>query len=176
MNKITYYGNEKEIAEAISTLKKYERRHKNAHLTSMKEAKARLIIQDLIDRHDLTAGILINENNVWSRTRILINLEQIKKTGLLYSINHGEHAVLSQYFYQFLITCGSVPHNDVNGWIQFYPTIEHLKRFFKHNEYGRQVSKSIPVQWTDVKRIVDAIEAQLFPLESYVKSQQKEKK
>jgi len=176
MNKITYYGSEKEIAEAINVLKKYERRHKKGpRLINMKEAKARLIIQDLIDKNNLTAGILINGNNVWSMTRILTNLECIKKTGLLYSIDNGEHAVLSQYFYQFLIICGSTAHGDVNGWVQFYPTIEHLKRFFKRNEFGKRVSESIPVQWTDVKRIVDMIEARLFPLESYVKSQQEKK-
>lgn len=175
MNKITYYGSEKEIAEAVTALKKYERHRKRGRLTSMKEAKARLVIQDLIDKHDLTAGILINGNSVWSKTRILTNLERIKKTGLLYSIDNGEHAVLSQYFYQFLIICGSTAHGDISGWVQFYPTIEHLKRFFKRNEFGKRVNESIPAQWTDVKRIVDAIEAQLFPLESYVKSQQKEK-
>ena len=176
MNKITYYGSEKEIAEAVTVLKKYERRHKKGpHLINMKEAKARLIIQDLIDKNNLTAGILVNGNNVWSITRILTNLECIKKTGLLYSIDDGEHAVLSQYFYQFLIICGSTAHGDVNGWVQFYPTIEHLKRFFKRNEFGKRVNESIPAQWTDVKRIVDVIEARLFPLESYVKSQQKEK-
>ena len=177
MNKITYYGSEKEIAEAVTVLKEYERRHKKRrpHLVSIKEAKARLIIQDLIDKHNLTAGILINGNNVWSKIRILKNLKRIKKTGLLYSIDNGEHAVLSQYFYQFLIICGSTPHGDINGWIKFYPTIEHIKRFFKHNEFGKRVNESIPAQWTDVKRIVEAIEAQLFPLESYVKSQQEKK-
>ena len=175
MNKITYYGSEKEIAEAVAVLKKYDRRHKKGRLVNMKEAKARLTIQDLIDKHDLTAGILINSSNVWSKTRILANLERIKKTGLLYSIDNGEHAVLSQYFYQFLIVCGSVAHGDINGWIHIYPTIEHLKRFFKRNEFGKRVNESIPAQWTDVKRIVDVIEAQLFPLESYVKSQQEKK-
>ena len=176
MNKITYYGSEKEIAEAVAVLKKYERRHKKGlQLVNMKEAKARLIIQDLIDKHDLTAGILINGNNVWSKSRVLANLEHIKKTGLLYSIDNGEHAVLSQYFYQFLIVCGSVAHGDVSGWVHIYPTIEHLKRFFKRNELGKRVNESIPAQWIDVKRIVEAIEAQLFPLESYVKSQQNKK-
>ena len=176
MNKITYYGSEKEIAEAVAVLKKYDRCHKKGpRLVNMKEAKARLIIQDLIDKHDLTAGILINGSNVWSKTRILANLERIKKTGLLYSIDDDEHVVLSQYFYQFLIVCGSMAHGDVNGWIHIYPTIEHLKRFFKRNEFGKRVNESIPAQWTDVKRIVDAIEAQLFPLESYVKSQQEKK-
>jgi hypothetical protein len=173
MNKITYYGSEKEIAEAVSALKKYDRRHKKGKLMNIKEAKARVIIQDLIDEHDLTAGILINGNNVWSKTRILANMEQIKKTGLLYSINHNEHPVLSQYFYQFLILCGSTAHSDINGWIHIYPTIERLKQFFKHNEFGKRVNESIPAQWTDVQLIVEAIEAQFFPLESYVKSQEK---
>jgi len=162
--KITYYGSEKEISEAIAVLKQQK------NLESMKESEARLIIQRLIDEHGLKASILVNGNTVWSKDRILSNLEQILKHGILYNEDQSKPPILSHYFYQFLsLDCGSIAHYDIHGWIHRYPTIEHLKKFFKQNEFGKRVLDWIPPEHTDARAIVQAIEMRLFPFQSYLK-------
>jgi len=166
MNKITYYGSEKDISEAITILKQQ-------NIVNMKEAEARLVIQGLIDEHHLRASILVNGNTVWSKDRILRNLERIMKQGTLYDENQKKPPILSRYFYQFLhLDCGSIAHYDIHGWIHKYPTIEHLKRFFKCNEFGKPVREWIPKSHTDVITIVEAIEQRLFPFETYMKTRQ----
>jgi hypothetical protein len=178
MNKITYYGSEKEISEAIDVLKKYESSHsKGPHLESMTEANARRIIQRLIDKHHLKASILVNGNSVWSKDRILKNLEKIMQHGTLYNYeDQSKPPILSHYFYQFLhLVCGSMAHYDIHGWTHKYPTIEHLKKFFKSNELGKRVLESIPPDRADARLIVEAIEAQLFPFETYMKQREQQK-
>lgn len=59
---------------------------------------------------------------------------------------------------------------NIHGWIAEYPTLEDLKKFFKKNELGYRVLDYIPSWHTDAKRIVEAIEIQLYPLESYMKA------
>ena len=175
MNKITYYGSEKEISEAIDALKKYEISHsKGPHLENMTEVNARLIIQRLIDKHHLKASILVNGNTVWSKDRILKNLGLIMKHGTLYNQeDQTKPPILSHYFYQFLhLVCGSIAHYDIHGWTHKYPTIEHLRKFFKRNELGKRVLESIPPDRADVRLIVEAIEAHLFPFETYLKQRE----
>jgi len=168
MNKITYFGSESEINEAIIILKKHE------NLKNMKEGDARLLIQRLTDEHHLKASILINGNRVWSKARILNNLERMMKHGTLYNIeNQKKPPFLSRYFYNFLhLECGGMTQYDIHGWIHKYPTIEHLKKFFKCNEFGKRVLDWIPTQHTDARAIVQEIETRLFPFESYMKSRE----
>jgi len=164
MIKITYYGSEKEISEAIAVLKQQK------NLESRKESEARLIIQELIDKHHLKASILVNGNTIWSKSRILQNIEQIIQHGTLYNEDQAKPPHLSHYFYQFLsLECGSIAHYDIHGWIHKYPTIEHLKKFFKQNEFGKRVLDWIPPEHTDARAIVQAIEMRLFPFQSYLK-------
>jgi len=172
MNKITYYGSETEISVAIETIKNYEKsKPKGPHLESMTEANARLVIQQLIDQNHLKASILVNGNSVWSKDRILKNLEQIMQHGTLYNEDQTKPPILSHYFYQFLhLVCGSVAHYDISGWIHKYPTVEHLRKFFKANELGKSVLESIPPERTDARVIVEAIESRLFPFETYMKT------
>jgi hypothetical protein len=81
-------------------------------------------------------------------------------------------AVLSDYFYEFItLNCGSDEHYDKAGWIGMYPTLEDLKRFFLHNEYGKRVIEYVPGWKTDVHKILDTIEIRLFPLRSYARYQ-----
>jgi len=163
MNKITYYGSETEITHAIAVLKQH------VHVKIMKEADARLLIQKLIDEHHLKATIHVNNNTVWSKDRILKNLERILNEGKLYN----EKPILSHYFYQFLhLVCGSTAHTDIHGWISKYPTAEHLKKFFKQNEFGKRVLDWIPGWHTDAKAIVETIETKLFPFETYMRTRQ----
>jgi len=168
MNKITYFGSEKDINEAIAALKKHP------NLQSIKESEARLIIQKLIDEHHLKASILVNGNTVWSKERMLRNLEKIMKHGTLYNAeDQNKPPILSRYFYQFLhLDCGSIAHYDIHGWIHKYPTVEHLKKFFKCNEFGKPVLEWIPPRMSDARAIVEAIEQQLFPFETYMKTRQ----
>jgi len=168
MNKITYFGSEKDISEAIAVLKEHP------NLQSVKESEARLIIQQLIDEHHLKASILINGNRVWSKARILNNLERIMKHGTLYNLeNQKKPPILSRYFYNFLhLECGSVAHYDIHGWIHKYSTIEHLKKFFKQNEFGQRVLEWIPVRHSDARAIVQEIEMRLFPFEAYMRQRE----
>jgi len=158
-NKLTYFGSEKEISEAIRVLKKHRA------LTMMKESDARLMIQKLIDEHHLKASILINGNTVWSKDRIIGNLEQIMKHGTLYDQDQNKPPILSQYFYQFLhLVCGSIAHYDIHGWIHKYPTVEHLKNFFKCNEFGKRVIDWIPKDRADAIAIVEQNRNVAFPI------------
>jgi len=168
MNKITYFGSEKDISEAIAVLKQYE------NLQNIKESEARLLIQKLIDEHHLKASILVNGNTIWSKDRILSNLEQIMKHGTLYNQeDQTKPPILSHYFYQFLhMVCGSIAHVDIHGWIHVYPTAEHLRRFFKKNELGKRVLDCIPEQQTDARVIVQEIERILYPFETYMRTRE----
>lgn len=170
MNRITYFGSEKDITEAIAVLKQ----HKPENL---READARLLIQKLIDEHHLKASILVNGNRVWGKQRILQNLEKIIKHGTLYNQDQKKPPILSRYFYQFLhLECGSLSHYDIAGWIHRYPTVEHLKKFFKNNEFGKPVREWIPSDKADVKAIVQAIETRMFPFQAYLKTRNSESK
>jgi len=181
LNKITYYGNKKAVEKAQTIIGMIE----NAEsVESVPEPILRVTIQDLIDEHDLKATVMVNGNRVWSRKRILKNLKRIMEHGKLYDkrkpkyypigsllkIPAGGKPILSNYFYEFLhLECGSIAHYNIQGWICMYPTLEHLKKFFLKNENGKRVLDSIPRWNTDVKRIVEAIEQQLFPLQSYMR-------
>lgn len=168
MNKITYYGSEKDIAKAIEILRKQK------DLEKMRERKARLIIQNLIDKHNLRAVILINGNQVWSKKRILRNLKRIMKHGTLYNPDQKKPPILSRYFYEFLhLECGSIAHYDIWGWIHKYPTIQHLRNFFKKNEFGQRVRDWVPKRFSDVHLIVGDIEKSLFPFQSYMEARKK---
>ena len=175
---ITIHGSRSEIEKAKSVLEGIP------NLEVLKEPDARLVIQEAIDQHNLMAMILYDGNNVWSMKRILGNLQSIIKNGRLYDKNKprwlpigsmlrmptGGEPILSKYFYDFLhLCCGSIAHYDIHGWIAEYPTLEDLKQFFRKNEYGKRVLDDIPMWKTDAKRIVEEIERQLFPFETYLK-------
>jgi hypothetical protein len=153
------------------------------YTTIESEESIRLKIQDLIDEHNIRAAIMVNENSVWSKKRILDNLQRIMLHGTLYNgeppkyhqiggvlrIPVGGKPILSKYFYEFLhLHCGSMAHFNIYGWVSQYPTVEDLKKFFKKNEYGKRVLDDVPSWHTDARNIVEAIEQQLFPLESYI--------
>lgn len=165
MVKITYFGSEKDIAKAAAIIN----RHRS--LKRLPESKARLKIQGLIDKHSLKASILVNGNTVWSKRRILTNLQRIMKHGTLYNEDQRKPPILSHYFYQFLHqTCGGIAHYDIYGWIHKYPTVDHLRQFFKKNELGKRVLNYIPESQADAREIIQDIETMLFPFETYLKT------
>jgi len=179
-DKIELWGSRRQIAKA----KKIILSKLGSELSRLKEPEARLKIQTLIDEYGLEAEILYDGNVVWSKEKIIRNLKRIIKAGRLYDAEKLDYipigsmlkmprigkTILSEYFYKFLtLECGSIAHFNIRGWVAEYPTLEDLKEFFKKNEYGRKVSDSIPWWHTDVKRIVEEIEALLFPFRTYLK-------
>ena len=179
MLEISYHGREKDAAKEVLS--------RIPNLAQMTESEARLKIQDAIDEHNLKARIFVNGNFVWNRKRILRNLDRIIKHGTLYDripprymaignllrLPVGGKPVLSKYFYEFLhLECGSIAHYDIRGWILQYPTVDHLKKFFMRNEFGKRVLDDIPRQYSDVRRIVEEIERKLFPFRAYMKTKQ----
>ena len=184
MLKIEISGPKNAVREAeimLEGLQKIE----HVRLEEMEEPVARIVLQDLIDENDIRATILVNGNFVWSKKRILMNLRRIVELKRLYKDKtpHRElvagvlylpaetDPVLSKYFYEFLSQqCGSIAHYNIHGWIAEYPTLEDLKKFFKRNEFGYRVLDYISSWQTDAKRIVEAIEIQLYPLESCMKA------
>jgi len=185
-SEIRILGGPKQLEKARSVLDAMQ-----PLLKTLGVAEARLLIQDAIDEHHLNASILYKGNRVWSRRKILRNVERIMEKGTLYGNKRVRwmrvndticlpeapanfKPVLSKYFYEFLtLCCGSSAHYNLAGWIGIYPTLEDLKRFFQKNERGKPVSEWIPGWKADAKRIVDDIERMLYPFKSYVKSRQK---
>lgn len=163
--KIGIYGNKRDIARAITKLDTIP------NLIELREPEARLKIQDMIDNDGIKVDILYDGNTVWGRKRIIRNLRKIMKEGVLGyagyipmgsilrmpSMERGK-PILSDYFYNFLNSCGSIAHYNIAGWIAEYPTIDDLKEFFMKNEFGKRVLDYIPHWKTDAKRIVREIE------------------
>ena len=139
---------------------------------NLSEDKLRPEIQKLIEQRKLKAAILYKGNSIWNRQRIIRNLKQIVKAGVLYREPPGYDQVgsmlrfpsrgrtrLTKYFYEFLhLCCGSIAHYNINGWVATYPTVEDLRGFFRKNEFGRRVLEDVPEWQTDVKIIVREIE------------------
>jgi len=184
MLKIEVRGQKKAVAKAETMLRELKEME-HVHLEEMEEPVTRIVLQDLIDEKDIRASILVNGNTVYSKKRILMNLRRIVELKRLYKDKtpHRElvagvlylpaetDPVLSKYFYEFIHQqCGSAAHYNIHGWIAEYPTLEDLKKFFKRNELGHRVLDYISSWQTDAKRIVEAIEIQLYPLESYMKA------
>lgn len=136
------------------------------------DAQACLCIQELIDQQKISATIIYKGHRVWSRRRILRNLNRI---AALRTVKNYK-AVLSSYFYLFIISvCGSDPHHDRKGWLEAYPTFDAFKGFFLKNEHDKAVVDYVPDWKGDAKCIIVDIERKLFPFKSYLRSKRKPK-
>jgi len=143
--RIKLYGTTKQIDDAEKVLIKID-----YPISTMSESEARLIIQELIDSGRIKAKVLFNGNSVWGKKKIIRDIKKVKNGGMEKLTNH---------LYDFLhLSCGSIAHYDKGGWIDTYPTIEHLRQFFLNNEFGQRVLRHIPVWKSDVKNIVTDIE------------------
>jgi hypothetical protein len=145
-NRVAIYGTKKEIdlAEQRITILLSE-------LPNLDEPKARLLLQDLIDCKKFKASILFNGNTVYSFSRIIRDVRKVKKNGM---------TAMTDYLYKFLsLDCGSIAHYNKAGWIDVYPTVKDLKKFFLKNEFGHRVLHSIPVWKTDAIVIIEEIES-----------------
>ena len=146
--RIAIYGNKQTIEETEIILQK-----NIPDLPALTESQARLKLQETIDHENIQADILFDGNSVWSKKKILRDIKTIKKYGM---------EKLSNYLYQFLsLSCGSIAHYNKYGWIETYPTISHLKQFFRRNEFGERVLYHLPVWKTDAYQIVKEIEKEL---------------
>lgn len=162
-------------------------------INTLDEKAARIAIQDAIDEFQISTSVMYRGHLVWSRRKIMQNLDQIIAQKQLYTskkkvkwmrmnkdiylplVPKDFKPILSDYFYEFLtIVCGSRPHYNKAGWIGLYPTLEDLKRFFQKNEYGKAVSEYVPAWKTDAHRIIRDIELKLFPFKSYIKASKRE--
>ena len=119
-------------------------------LPQMDEPKARLALQQIIDDKQLKADILFSGNTVWSFDRIIRDVKKVQKHGL---------AAMTRNLYDFLhLSAGSIAHYNLAGWVETYPTVEHLKQFFLKNEFGQRVLNHLPSWKTDARKIVEEIE------------------
>ena len=143
--RVAIYGSQKEIsttAELITALL--------PDLPNMSEPKARLALQDLIDLKKFKADILFDGNSVWSKDRIIRDIRKVVKNGM---------NSMTDYLYKWLsLQAGSIAHYNKFGWIDVYPTVDHLKQFFLKNEYGRRVKDHVNNRFTDSYLIVCEIE------------------
>lgn len=170
-NRIRITGSKRDIERAEDLLS-------NLHTSGLSEGDARLKIQKVIEEQNLKASVLFDGNSVWNGKKIIRNLKQIIKAGVLYRKDKprsvpigsmlrmpvGGDPLLTKYFYGFLnLCCGSIAHYNIHGWILQYPTVEDLRQFFIKNEFGQRVLDHTPAWQTDVKRIVEEIEKLLVP-------------
>lgn len=103
--KIVLFGTEKEIRDTEKVISNSE--------LSGNESSDRLILQELIDSHNLKTDILYNGNTIVPYKKTLREFKKHNKNGTLDG--------LSNYFYKFLhITCGDIAHYNKNGYIDYY--------------------------------------------------------
>lgn len=146
--RIALYGNKQQVEQTEIILQK-----NIPDISTLSESQARLKLQEVIDHENIQADILFDGNSVWSKKKILRDIRKVKKQGM---------QKLSDYLYQFLsLSCGSIAHYNKYGWISTYPTITHLKQFFRKNEFGERVLHYLPVWKTDAYQIVKEIEQEL---------------
>lgn len=144
--RVGIYGSKNEIETAEKSITALL-----PELPNMVERQARLTLQRLIDSKKLKASILINGNSVYSYDRIIRDVKKVVKQGM---------PAMTDYLYKFLsLDCGSIAHYNKMGWIDTYPTVDHLKQFFKFNEFGNRVLNHLPLWKTDARRIVEEVES-----------------
>lgn len=114
------------------------------------EAHARGILQGIIENNtfDSKFTVLFDGNTVWNTKRLLKDLKTIVK--------HDDMNKMTDYLYKFFsLSCGSIAHYNKYGWIDTYPTVSDLRRFFRRNEFGQSVLSYIPSWKSDVYNAVD---------------------
>ena len=140
---VAIYGSTKNIEAAEAAL--------STIVLPGNEEHDREVLQSLIHAERLSANILYAGNSVWDANLLVKNMKTMVK--------HDSVKRMSNYMYKFLsLACGSIAHFDKAGWINTYPTVDDLRRFFKHNEFGQPVSRHIPNWQWDAKNAVKQIE------------------
>lgn len=143
--RIALYGTANNIATSEELIERFF-----PTIVDMTESNARIGLQSLIDTEPIKVDILFDGNGVYSKNKIVRDIKRVKKNGMQ-SMTNGLYKFLS-------LCCGSIAHYNKQGWIDEYPTIEHLRDFFRRNEFGQRVLDGVPHWKTDVKEIVKEIE------------------
>lgn len=141
--RIVFWGNADAMIEADEAVTKY-----CSGVAKCDEAEARLVLGRLIDEKDLRATIMYDGNSIWSKKRLIRDLQRILRS--------DDMSKMTDYLYEFLhLECGSIAHSTKAGWISVYPTVGDLRAFFLKNERGQHVSLSIPQWYTDAQVCVE---------------------
>jgi hypothetical protein len=136
--RIKVFGSEQEVTNAIEVLTD------NASRLIDGEVPDRLVLQELIEKHNLTANIVYQGNGVTPLTRTINDLKAVIEANDMY--------VMSEHLYKILtLRCGSIAHGDRDGWIAQYPTVQSLARFFRRNEFGENIAYHAPNWNSDFK-------------------------
>ena len=146
--RIALYGTAKNIAIAEEIIETAF-----AQVGRLSEGTARIELQNLIDTTPIKVDILFDGNTVYGKKKIIRDIKKVKKNGMQ-SMTNGLYKFLS-------LACGSIAHYNKQGWIYEYPTIDHLRDFFRRNEFGKRVLDHISHWDTDAKEIVKEIEVVL---------------
>lgn len=143
--RIKFFGSKNQIGAAEELIERFF-----PDIANSTEQDARIELQSLLDTEPLRLSILFDGNSVHGSIVITDAVKKVKKDGM---------QAMSRALYDFLrLVCGSIAHHDKQGWIVEYPTVEHLREFFKRNEFGQRVSDYIPMWREDAKEIVLQIE------------------
>jgi len=139
-SRIKVFGTEQEVADTIVVLTE------NATRFIDGEVPDRLVLQELIEKYNLTANIVYQGNGVTPLTRTINDLKAV--------IDANDMKVMSEHLYKVLsLRCGSIAHNNKEGWITHYPTVQSLARFFRKNEFGENIAYHTP-NWNSDFKIV----------------------
>lgn len=146
-NKLRVIGNPNDIEKFEGLVFNYQK------FEGYQEPHIRKIIQGILDFPDnklRQLTVLYDGNTVWSKDKILADVKRITK--------NGDMTQMTNHLYEFLhLCCGSIAHYNKLGWIDTYPTVSDLKRFFANNEFGQKVIDHIPHWKTDVIGIVTGV-------------------
>jgi hypothetical protein len=112
---------------------------------AMSEPEIRLVIQDFMDKTGCDAVIMVENNRVWPLKYLVKNFSAVIKANNMNLLTWTSYAFLS------LVT-GSSAHNNKYGWIDHYPSVDSLAKYFEQNEFGVPVLSYIPEWRSDALR------------------------
>jgi len=117
---------------------------------TMQECHVRKIIQDILDDRNISVTVLYAGNTVYGVKKLAADLKRVVKA--------DDMGLLTDRLYKFLsLACGSIAHYNKLGWIDTYPSVDDLKRFFRCNEMGQSVLSYQPIWATDRIKVVKAL-------------------
>jgi hypothetical protein len=139
-SRIKVFGTDQEVADTIVVLTD------NASRFIGGEVPDRLVLQELIEKHNLTASIVYQGNTVTPLTKTINDLKAV--------IDSNDMNVMSdQLFNVFIFRCGAKRYDTRQKFIEQYPTVQSLARFFRKNEFGENIIYHVP-NWNSDFKIV----------------------
>ena len=115
-----------EIAEFEQAITPYN------EFDEMQEPDVRKIIQTVVDERCPNLTVLYSGNTVYGIKKLVADLKRV--------VRADDMNLLTDRLYKFFsLACGSIAHYNKLGWIDTYPTVDALRRFFRCNEFGQSV-------------------------------------